>query len=156
MRNLTAPKQYTDDRNRTTFDAGTQCLVLYTAAGDPVNIRVATDGWLYVNDIPFGVAGMPPAPHKGTHAADGVDAISPASIGAADAVSTADAIDAANANADSRVLQTNYDADMASILARLNALEASAVQSTNIATITGTELPEGGVGYIEYAPRVTG
>ena len=153
MRNLTAPKQYTDPNNRTTFDAGTECLVLYTAAGDPVNIRVATDGWLYVNEIPFGVSGMPPAPHKVTHAADGVDAISPASIGAADAVATAAAIDAANANADSRVLQTVYDSDIASILARLSTLEASAVQSTNIATITGTELPEGGVGYIEYTPR---
>lgn len=153
MRNLTAPKQYTDTNNRTTFDAGSECLVLYTAAGDPVNIRVATDGWLYVNEIPFGVGGMPPAPHKQTHAADGVDAISPASIGAADAVATAAAIDAANANADSRVLQTVYDSDIASILARLSTLEASAVQSTNIATITGTELPEGGVGYIEYTPR---
>lgn len=153
MRNLTAPKQYTDDKDRTTFDAGTQCLVLYTAAGDPVNIRVATDGWLYVNDIPFGVAGMPPAPHANTHAADGVDAITPVAIGAAEASSTAADIAAANANADSRVLQTNYDADMASILARLDALEASAVLSANIATISGTELSEGGVGYIEYAPR---
>ena len=75
MRNLTAPKQYTDTNNRTTFDAGTECLVLYTAAGDPVNIRVATDGWLYVNDIPFGVAGMPPGPHKVTHSIGGVDAM---------------------------------------------------------------------------------
>lgn len=153
MRNLTAPKQYTDDKDRTTFDAGTQCLVLYTAAGDAVSIRVDTDGWLYVNDIPFGVYGMPPAPHKQTHAADGADAITPALIGAADAVATADAIDAANANADSRVLQTVYESDIASILARLSTLEASAVQSTNIATITGTELPEGGVAYIEYTPR---
>ena len=153
MRNLTAPKQYTDAKDRTTFDAGTQCLVLYTAAGDPVNIRVAIDGWLYVNDIPFGVAGMPPAPHKQTHSAGGDDAITPAAIGAAEALSTADAIDAANANADSRVLQTVYDSDIASILSRLSTLEASAVQSTNIATITGTELPEGGVGYIKYTPR---
>lgn len=153
MRNLTAPKQYTDDKDRTTFDAGTQCLVLYTAAGDPVNIRVATDGWLYVNDIPFGVAGMPPAPHAATHATDGSDPITPAAIGAAEALSTADAIDAANANADSRVLQTNYDADMASILARLDALEAYSVLSANIATISGTELPEGGAGYLEYTPR---
>lgn len=153
MRNLTAPKQYTDDKDRTTFDAGTQCLVLYTAAGDPVNIRVATDGWLYVNDIPFGVAGMPPAPHANTHAAGGVDAVTPAAIGAADAASTAAAIEAANDNANSRVLQSEYDTDMASILARLGILEESAVMSANIATISGTALPEGGVGYIEYAPR---
>ena len=88
MRNLTAPKQYTDTNNRTTFDAGTEGLVLYTAAGDPVNIRVATDGWLYVNEIPFGVAGMPPGPHKATHFTGGVDAIAPADIGAADAAAT--------------------------------------------------------------------
>lgn len=153
MRNLTAPKQYTDEQNRTTFDAGTQCLVLYTAAGDPVNIRVATDGWLYVNDIPFGVAGMPPAPHANTHATGGSDAVTPAAIGAADAASTAAAIEAANDNANSRVLQSEYDADMASILARLDALEAYSVLSANIATISGTELPEGGAGYLEYTPR---
>lgn len=152
MRNLTAPKQYTDDNNRTTFDAGTECLVLYTAAGDPVNIRVATDGWLYVNEIPFGVSGMPPAPHKVTHAAGGVDAITPADIGAAEASATAAAIAAANENAARRVLQTSYDTAMAAIRARLDALEANAVRSPNISAITGSVLPDG-VGIIQFTEK---
>ena len=152
MRNLTAPKQYTDPNNRTTFDAGTECLVLYTAAGDPVNIRVATDGWLYVNDIPFGVAGMPPAPHKATHFTGGVDAIAPADIGAADAATTTAGIAAANDNANSRVLQTAYDTAMASVLSRLAALEANAVTSTNISAISGSTLPDG-VGTIQFTEK---
>lgn len=152
MRNLTAPKQYTDTNNRTTFDAGTECLVLYTAAGDPVNIRVATDGWLYVNDIPFGVAGMPPAPHKATHFTGGVDAIAPADIGAADATATTAAIASANDNANSRVLQTAYDTAMASVLSRLDALEANTVTSTNISAISGSTLPDG-VGTIQFTEK---
>ena len=152
MRNLTAPKQYTDDKDRTTFDAGTQCLVLYTAAGDPVNIRVATDGWLYVNEIPFGVAGMPPAPHKVTHAVGGVDAIAPADIGAADATATTAAINSANDNANSRVLQTVYDTDIAAIISRLDALEANTVTSTNISAISGSTLPDG-VGTIQFTEK---
>lgn len=152
MRNLTAPKQYTDTNNRTTFDAGTECLVLYTAAGDPVNIRVATDGWLYVNEIPFGVAGMPPGPHKATHAIGGVDALTPADIGAAEAAVTTAAIASANDNANSRVLQTAYDADIASILARLDALEANTVTSTNISAISGSTLPDG-VGTIQFTEK---
>lgn len=152
MRNLTAPKQYTDPNNRTTFDAGTECLVLYTAAGDPVNIRVATDGWLYVNDIPFGVAGMPPAPHKATHFTGGVDAIAPADIGAADATATTAAIASANDNANSRVLQTAYDTAMASVLSRIAAIEANAVTSTNISAITGNTLADG-VGTIQFTEK---
>ena len=152
MRNLTAPKQYTDPNNRTTFDAGTECLVLYTAAGDPVNIRVATDGWLYVNDIPFGVAGMPPGPHKVTHSIGGVDAITPADIGAADAATTTAAITAANDNANSRVLQTAYDTDIAAIVSRLDALEANTVTSTNISAISGSTLPDG-VGTIQFTEK---
>ena len=152
MRNLTAPKQYTDTNKRTTFDAGTECLVLYTAAGDPVNIRVATDGWLYVNEIPFGVSGMPPAPHKATHFTGGVDAIAPADIGAADANATTAAITAANDNANSRVLQTDYDTAMASVLSRLAALEANAVTSTNISAITGNTLADG-VGTIQFTEK---
>lgn len=152
MRNLTAPKQYTDTNNRTTFDAGTECLVLYTAAGDPVNIRVATDGWLYVNDIPFGVSGMPPAPHKQTHAAGGSDAIAPADIGAAEAAATTAAISTVTANANSRVLQTAYDTAMASVLSRLTALEANAVTSTNISAISGSTLPDG-VGTIQFTEK---
>ena len=152
MRNLTAPKQYTDPNNRTTFDAGTECLVLYTAAGDPVNIRVATDGWLYVNDIPFGVAGMPPAPHKATHATGGVDALTPADIGAAEAAATTAALATVTANANGRVLQTAYDAAMASVLSRLAALEANAVTSTNISAISGSTLPDG-VGTIQFTEK---
>lgn len=152
MRNLTAPKQYTDTNNRTTFDAGTECLVLYTAAGDPVNIRVATDGWLYVNEIPFGVAGMPPGPHKTTHFTGGVDAIAPADIGAADATATTAAIASANDNANSRVLQTAYDTAMASVLSRLDALEANTVTSTNISAISGSTLPDG-VGTIQFTEK---
>ena len=152
MRNLTAPKQYTDTNNRTTFDAWTECLVLYTAAGDPVNIRVATDGWLYVNEIPFGVAGMPPAPHKATHFTGGMDAIAPADIGAADAAATTAAITSANDNANSRVLQTAYDTAMTSILARLTALEANTVTSTNISAIYGSTLPDG-VGTIQFTEK---
>ena len=152
MRNLTAPKQYTDTNNRTTFDAGTECLVLYTAAGDPVNIRVATDGWLYVNEIPFGVAGMPPAPHKVTHVVGGVDAIAPADIGAADATATTAAIATVTANANSRVLQTAYDTAMASVLSRLAALEANAVTSTNISAISGSTLADG-VGTLNYTTK---
>ena len=152
MRNLTAPKQYTDTNNRTTFDAGSECLVLYTAAGDPVNIRVATDGWLYVNEIPFGVSGMPPAPHKATHFTGGVDAIAPADIGAADATATTAAITAANDNANSRVLQTDYDTAMASVLSRLAALEANTVTSTNISAITGNTLADG-VGTLNYTTK---
>lgn len=152
MRNLTAPKQYTDTNNRTTFDAGSECLVLYTAAGDPVNIRVATDGWLYVNEIPFGVAGMPPGPHKATHAIGGVDALTPADIGAADATTTTAAIAAANDNANSRVLQTAYDAEIAVIVARLDALEANTVTSTNISAISGSTLPDG-VGTIQFTEK---
>ena len=152
MRNLTAPKQYTDTNNRTTFDAGTECLVLYTAAGDPVNIRVATDGWLYVNEIPFGVSGMPPAPHKATHFTGGVDAIAPADIGAADATATTAAIATVTANANSRVLQTAYDTAMASVLSRLSALEANTVTSTNISAISGSTLPDG-VGTIQFTEK---
>jgi hypothetical protein len=152
MRNLTAPKQYTDTNNRTTFDAGTECLMLYTAAGDPVNIRVATDGWLYVNEIPFGVAGMPPAPHKATHFTGGVDAIAPADIGAADATATTAALATVTANANSRVLQTAYDTAMASVLSRLAALEANAVTSTNISAITGNTLADG-VGTLNYTTK---
>lgn len=152
MRNLTAPKQYTDTNNRTTFDAGSECLVLYTAAGDPVNIRVATDGWLYVNEIPFGVAGMPPAPHKVTHAVGGVDAIAPADIGAADAAATTAAIASANDNANIRVLQTDYDTAIAAIAARLDALEANTVTSTNISAISGSTLPDG-VGTIQFTEK---
>lgn len=152
MRNLTAPKQYTDPNNRTTFDAGTECLVLYTAAGDPVNIRVATDGWLYVNEIPFGVAGMPPGPHKATHFTGGVDAIAPADIGAAEAAATTAAIATVTANANSRVLQTAYDTAMASVLSRLAALEANAVTSTNISAITGNTLADG-VGTLNYTTK---
>lgn len=152
MRNLTAPKQYTDPNNRTTFDAGSECLVLYTAAGDPVNIRVATDGWLYVNEIPFGVAGMPPGPHKATHSLGGVDALTPADIGAADAATTTAVIAAANDNADSRVLQTAYDTAIAAILARLDALEANTVTSTNISAISGSTLPDG-VGTIQFTEK---
>ena len=152
MRNLTAPKQYTDPNNRTTFDAGTECLVLYTAAGDPVNIRVATDGWLYVNEIPFGVAGMPPGPHKVTHSIGGVDAIAPADIGAADAATTTAAITAANDNANSRVLQTAYDTAIAAIVSRLDALEANTVTSTNISAISGSTLPDG-VGTIQFTEK---
>lgn len=152
MRNLTAPKQYTDTNNRTTFDAGTECLVLYTAAGDPVNIRVATDGWLYVNEIPFGVAGMPPGPHKATHFTDGVDAIAPADIGAAEAAATTAAITATNDNANSRVLQTAYDTAIAAIIARLDALEANTVTSTNISAISGSTLPDG-VGTIQFTEK---
>ena len=152
MRNLTAPKQYTDTNNRTTFDAGSECLVLYTAAGDPVNIRVATDGWLYVNEIPFGVAGMPPAPHKATHFTSGVDAIGPADIGAADATATTAAIATVTANANSRVLQTAYDTAMASVLSRLAAIEANAVTSTNISAITGNTLADG-VGTLNYTTK---
>ena len=152
MRNLTAPKQYTDTNNRTTFDAGTECLVLYTAAGDPVNIRVATDGWLYVNDIPFGVSGMPPAPHKATHFTGGVDAVAPADIGAAEAAATTAAITAANDNANSRVLQTAYDTAIAAIVARIDALEANTVTSTNISAISGSTLPDG-VGTIQFTEK---
>ena len=152
MRNLTAPKQYTDPNNRTTFDAGTECLVLYTAAGDPVNIRVATDGWLYVNEIPFGVAGMPPAPHKVTHVVGGSDPITPASIGAAESTATTAAITAANANANSRVLQTAYDTAMASVLSRLSALEANTVTSSNISAITGNTLADG-VGTLNFTTK---
>ena len=152
MRNLTAPKQYTDTNNRTTFDAGTECLVLYTAAGDPVNIRVATDGWLYVNEIPFGVSGMPPAPHKVTHALGGVDALTPADIGAAEAAATTAAITAANDNANSRVLQIAYDTAIAAIIARLDALEANTVTSTNISAISGSTLPDG-VGTIQFTEK---
>ena len=152
MRNLTAPKQYTDTNNRTTFDAGTECLVLYTAAGDPVNIRVATDGWLYVNEIPFGVAGMPPAPHKATHFTGGVDAIAPADIGAADATTTTAELATVTANANSRVLQTAYDTAMASVLSRLAALEANAVTSTNISAISGSTLADG-VGTIQFTEK---
>ena len=152
MRNLTAPKQYTDTNNRTTFDAGTECLVLYTAAGDLVNIRVATDGWLYVNDIPFGVAGMPPAPHKATHFTGGVDAIAPADIGAAEAAATTAAIAAANDNANSRVLQTAYDTAIAAIVARIDALETNTVTSTNISAISGSTLPDG-VGTIQFTEK---
>ena len=152
MRNLTAPKQYTDTNNRTTFDAGTECLVLYTAAGDPVNIRVATDGWLYVNEIPFGVAGMPPAPHKVTHVVGGVDVLTPVDIGAAEAAATTAAIATVTANANSRVLQTAYDTAMASVLSRLAALEANAVTSTNISAITGNTLADG-VGTLNYTTK---
>ena len=152
MRNLTAPKQYTDTNNRTTFDAGTECLVLYTAAGDPVNIRVATDGWLYVNEIPFGVAGMPPAPHKATHFTGGVDDLTPADIGAADATATTAAIATVTANANSRVLQTAYDTAMTSVLSRLAALEANTVTSTNISAITGNTLADG-VGTIQFTEK---
>ena len=152
MRNLTAPKQYTDTNNRTTFDAGSECLVLYTAAGDPVNIRVATDGWLYVNEIPFGVSGMPPGPHKATHAIGGVDALTPADIGAAEATTTTAAIAAANDNANSRVLQTDYDTAIAAILSRLDALEANTVTSTNISAISGSTLPDG-VGTIQFTEK---
>ena len=152
MRNLTAPKQYTDTNNRTTFDAGTECLVLYTAAGDPVNIRVATDGWLYVNEIPFGVAGMPPGPHKVTHSLGGVDALTPADIGAADAATTTAGIAAANDNADSRVLQTAYDTAIAAIVSCLDALEANTVTSTNISAISGSTLPDG-VGTIQFTEK---
>ena len=152
MRNLTAPKQYTDTNNRTTFDAGTECLVLYTAAGDPVNIRVATDGWLYVNEIPFGVAGMPPAPHKATHFTGGVDAIAPADIGAADATATTAALATVTANANSRVLQSAYDTAMASVLSRLAALEANTVTSTNISAISGSTLADG-VGTLNFTTK---
>ena len=152
MRNLTAPKQYTDTNNRTTFDAGSECLVLYTAAGDPVNIRVATDGWLYVNEIPFGVAGMPPGPHKVTHSIGGVDALNPADIGAAEAAATTASITAANDNANSRVLQTAYDTDIAAIVARLDALEANTVTSTNISAISGSTLADG-VGTIQFTEK---
>lgn len=152
MRNLTAPKQYTDTNNRTTFDAGSECLVLYTAAGDPVNIRVATDGWLYVNEIPFGVAGMPPGPHKATHAIGGVDALTPADIGAAEATATTAAIASANDNANSRVLQAAYDTAMASVLSRLTALEANTVTSTNISAISGSTLADG-VGTIQFTEK---
>lgn len=152
MRNLTAPKQYTDTNNRTTFDAGSECLVLYTAAGDPVNIRVATDGWLYVNEIAFGVAGMPPAPHKATHFTGGVDAIAPADIGAAESAATATAIAGANANANSRVLQTAYDTAIAAIIARLDALEANTVTSTNVSAISGSTLPDG-VGTLSFTSK---
>ena len=152
MRNLTAPKQYTDENKRTTFDAGTECLVLYTAAGDPVNIRVATDGWLYVNEIPFGVAGMPPGPHKATHASGGVDAITPADIGAAEAVSTAAAIAAANANANTRVLQSYFNSIVVAVEARLVALETQAVKSSNISTISGSTLSDG-VGTLSFTAK---
>ena len=152
MRNLTAPKQYTDTNNRTTFDAGSECIVLYTADGDPVNIRVATDGWLYVNEIAFGVAGMPPGPHKVTHSIGGVDALTPADIGAAEAEATTAAITAANDNANSRVLQTAYDTAMASVLSRLAALEANTVTSTNISAISGSTLPDG-VGTIQFTEK---
>ena len=152
MRNLTAPKQYTDTNNRTTFDAGTECLVLYTAAGDPVNIRVATDGWLYVNEIPFGVAGMPPGPHKATHFTGGVDAIAPADIGAAEAAATTAAIAAANANANTRVLQSYFNTIVAEVEARLVALERQAVKSSNISTISGSTLSDG-VGTLSFTAK---
>ncbi len=87
MRNLTAPKQYTDDKDRTTFDAGTEGLVLYTPAGEPVRLHVGADGFLYINDQPFGVQGMPPALHAAMHSQDGGDPITPAAIGAVPASS---------------------------------------------------------------------
>jgi len=82
MRNLTAPKQYTDTNDRTTFDAGTEGLVLYTPAGEPVRLHVGSDGFLYINDQPFGVQGMPPALHAAMHATGGGDPVTPAAIGA--------------------------------------------------------------------------
>ena len=82
MRNLTAPKQYTDTNNRTTFDAGTEGLVLYTVAGDPVRLHVGADGFLYINGQPFGVQGMPPAKHAAMHKTLGGDPLSAADIGA--------------------------------------------------------------------------
>lgn len=87
MRNLTAPKQYTDDKDRTTFDAGSEGLVLYTPAGEPVRLHVGADGFLYINDQPFGVQGMPPALHAAMHSQDGGDPITPAAIGAVSASS---------------------------------------------------------------------
>lgn len=82
MRNLTAPKQYTDQNNRTTFDAGTEGLVLYTVDGDPVRLHVGADGFLYINGQPFGVQGMPPALHAAMHKTLGGDPLSAADIGA--------------------------------------------------------------------------
>lgn len=81
MKNLTAPKQYSDQRG-STFDAGCEGLVLFTAAGDKVRLHVGNDGFLYINGAPFGVRGMPPALHAAMHAADGSDALTPAMIGA--------------------------------------------------------------------------
>ena len=95
MRNLTAPKQYTDTNNRTTFDAGTEGLVLYTPAGEPVRLHVGSDGFLYINDQPFGVQGMPPALHAAMHATGGGDPVTPAAIGAVPASRLADSPKAA-------------------------------------------------------------
>lgn len=95
MRNLTAPKQYTDPNNRTTFDAGTEGLVLYTPAGEPVRLHVGSDGFLYINDQPFGVQGMPPALHAAMHATGGGDPVTPAAIGAVPASRLADSPKAA-------------------------------------------------------------
>lgn len=95
MRNLTAPKQYTDDKDRTTFDAGTEGLVLYTPAGEPVRLHVGADGFLYINDQPFGVQGMPPALHAAMHSQDGGDPVTPAAIGAVPASRLADSPKAA-------------------------------------------------------------
>ena len=95
MRNLTAPKQYTDQNNRTTFDAGTEGLVLYTPAGEPVRLHVGSDGFLYINDQPFGVQGMPPALHAAMHATGGGDPVTPAAIGAVPASRLADSPKAA-------------------------------------------------------------
>ena len=82
MRNLTAPKQYIDGQDRTTFDAGTEGLVLYTPSGEPVRLHIGADGFLYLNGQAFGVQGMPPALHASMHATNGGDPVTPASIGA--------------------------------------------------------------------------
>lgn len=83
MENLGRQRERThivDGRVRKLWDADSHVLVLRKPSGTPIEIEFREDGWLLVDGVLFGVPGLPPLPHAGTHSANGPDPISPESI----------------------------------------------------------------------------
>ena len=82
MRNLRKPSEKLHIDEGKTLDTGANGIIVYNLDGEPIRIHVGIDNFLYVNNIPFGVQGMPPAPHAFSHAINGDDQITPNMIGA--------------------------------------------------------------------------
>lgn len=102
MKNLTQPRiDYRKRAAQPDLHTGCEGIVTRMPNGDEVRWHIGNNGWFYINGVPFGVGGMPPAPHANTHFTGGEDAIAPSDIGAASYVAFFELLGTVDAQADS-------------------------------------------------------
>lgn len=150
MRNLTTPKiDYRKRAAQPDLKTGCEGIVTRMPNGQEVRWHIGNNGWFYINGVPFGVGGMPPAPHNETHYTGGEDELTPADIGAATSIDLEEL--KATVTAQGEQIAT-LQALLSSAINDLAAITEAAVISTGIRAIEGTELPDG-VGTISYTTK---